>query len=209
MTSRGPAKYCSQLCKSRAAWAKRKPKLTTKDHRAQYERSARYASAERPKRQAEACVECGEKTIARDRCHSHYRHLMRQEGAGWAFLTDHASRAKHYGVDYESIDRLAVFAADGWECQLCHNPVDQSIKRPDPMSASLDHIVPMSKGGGHIRSNVQLAHLGCNKAKGDGGVQDRAPEVLELSSAGLSRAQVADATGLTVRTVAWIRRRYS
>jgi 5-methylcytosine-specific restriction endonuclease McrA len=38
----------------------------------------------------------------------------------------------------------------------------------EPNAPTLDHIVPISKGGSHIRSNVQLACLECNQAKGNG-----------------------------------------
>ena len=206
---RGPLKYCNQKCKTAAAWEKRKAKLTPADHRAQYERSARFRNAERPKSQAEACVVCGRPTRARDRCVSHYRDLMKREGAAWARLTDHASRASHYGVEYQPINRLEIFNRDGWNCQLCSKPVDAKLEFPDPGSASLDHVTPMSRGGGHVPANVQLAHLGCNKAKADGGVQDYIPAFLELTAAGLSRAEVAAAAGVTVRTVAWIRKRYA
>ncbi|WP_423797180.1 HNH endonuclease [Mycobacteroides abscessus] len=34
------------------------------------------------------------------------------------------------------------------------------------MSASLDHVVPMSLGGDHLSTNVQCAHLKCNMDKG-------------------------------------------
>jgi 5-methylcytosine-specific restriction endonuclease McrA len=43
-------------------------------------------------------------------------------------------------------------------------------KAPDPMSPSLDHILPLSKGGTHEPRNVQLAHLGCNVRKYNSGV---------------------------------------
>lgn len=33
------------------------------------------------------------------------------------------------------------------------------------MSASLDHVVPLSKGGDHTRSNSVVAHLICNIRK--------------------------------------------
>lgn len=34
-----------------------------------------------------------------------------------------------------------------------------------PLSASIDHIVPIAKGGSHTRENVQIAHLFCNIEK--------------------------------------------
>jgi len=43
--------------------------------------------------------------------------------------------------------------------------VDPSLKYPDPMSVSLDHIVPVSLGGMHAMSNVQCSHLFCNLSK--------------------------------------------
>ncbi|WP_158070491.1 HNH endonuclease [Streptomyces luteocolor] len=33
------------------------------------------------------------------------------------------------------------------------------------MSPSLDHVIPLSRGGSHRRDNVQLAHLRCNLRK--------------------------------------------
>ena len=32
---------------------------------------------------------------------------------------------------------------------------------------TLDHIIPLSKGGSHTWDNVQLAHMGCNAGKCD------------------------------------------
>ncbi len=53
-------------------------------------------------------------------------------------------------------------------CAICGRPVDFSLKFPHPMSATIDHIVPVSKGG-HPSDidNLQLAHLSCNRAKSD------------------------------------------
>jgi 5-methylcytosine-specific restriction endonuclease McrA len=62
---------------------------------------------------------------------------------------------------------LDVYTRDGWTCQLCRKPIDQSIAWPHPMSPSVDHIVPLSRGGAHALSNVQSAHLGCNSSKCD------------------------------------------
>src|SRR5690606_41336129 len=65
---------------------------------------------------------------------------------------------------YEPINSIKVFERDGWICGICHDPIDPAVPWPDDRSKSLDHIVPMSKGGGHVWSNVQAAHLGDRKS---------------------------------------------
>lgn len=72
-----------------------------------------------------------------------------------------------YGVEYEPVDRAVVFERDGWTCGICALPVDPADKFPEPSSATLDHIVPVSRGGAHTLANVQTAHFYCNTAKGN------------------------------------------
>lgn len=67
----------------------------------------------------------------------------------------------------ESFTDGEIFERDGWTCGLCDTPVDPLLSHPDPLSASLDHVVPIAKGGGHVRANVQCAHLRCNLSKRD------------------------------------------
>lgn len=67
----------------------------------------------------------------------------------------------------ERIDPQRVYERDGWICGLCSVAVDPALAYPDPYSASLDHIMPLSRGGHHTYANVQLAHLWCNVAKCD------------------------------------------
>ena len=50
-------------------------------------------------------------------------------------------------------------------CGLCGQPVDLALKGPDPASASVDHIDPISLGGSDTLDNVQLAHFWCNSSK--------------------------------------------
>ena len=52
-------------------------------------------------------------------------------------------------------------------CAICGGFVDKTIKSPDPMSPSVDHIIPIALGGHPSdMSNLQLTHRACNRAKG-------------------------------------------
>ena len=79
----------------------------------------------------------------------------------------HRRRARKRGLGSVKVDRLAIFERDNWTCQLCGGAIDPDCPWPDPGSPSIDHIVPISKGGRHAPSNVQAAHLGCNSSKGN------------------------------------------
>ena len=53
-------------------------------------------------------------------------------------------------------------------CGICGQPVDKSLKYPDPMSPTVDHIIPVSKRGDPVAlENLQLAHRYCNRMKSD------------------------------------------
>ena len=53
-------------------------------------------------------------------------------------------------------------------CGICGKPVDFSYKYPHPLSPSVDHIIPISKGGHPTDpDNLQLAHRCCNREKSD------------------------------------------
>ncbi len=53
-------------------------------------------------------------------------------------------------------------------CGICGKPVDFSLKYPHPLSACIDHIIPVAKGGHPSDpSNLQLAHWACNRQKSD------------------------------------------
>jgi 5-methylcytosine-specific restriction endonuclease McrA len=46
-------------------------------------------------------------------------------------------------------------------CGICSKDL------PGIHKSTLDHIIPLSKGGADDESNLQLAHLNCNNAKGN------------------------------------------
>lgn len=95
------------------------------------------------------------------------RTAARRSKTGY-LLTNHRKRARHYGVAYEPFDPRDAFDRDGWLCGVCHEPIDPALRYPDYRSVSLDHIIPLARGGGHTLNNSQPAHFICNSEKSDG-----------------------------------------
>lgn len=54
----------------------------------------------------------------------------------------------------------AIYQRDGMVCSICH----LHVRRED---ASVDHVVPLSKGGPSTMDNLRLAHRRCNSSKGN------------------------------------------
>lgn len=81
------------------------------------------------------------------------------------------SRAKKYGVYYESgITRIKVIKRDKYICQICGKKCDSNDLRwgtLGPDFPTLDHIIPLAKGGSHTWNNVQCACGMCNSYKRD------------------------------------------
>jgi 5-methylcytosine-specific restriction endonuclease McrA len=48
-------------------------------------------------------------------------------------------------------------------CGICKQPIHNK------KNASIDHIIPLSKGGAHELHNVHIAHRTCNHSKGNRG----------------------------------------
>lgn len=82
-----------------------------------------------------------------------------------------ARRARKRGATVEKVSPVEIFERDGWVCQLCGKKVNKRLKYPHPMSASLDHILALARGGEHSQANVQLAHLVCHDRAGTGGLK--------------------------------------
>ena len=76
-------------------------------------------------------------------------------------------RARKQGNATEAYDRDSIFKRDNGVCYLCFSEIDRELRHPHPYSFSIDHILPISKGGGDTPSNVKSAHLRCNMVKHD------------------------------------------
>jgi 5-methylcytosine-specific restriction endonuclease McrA len=53
-------------------------------------------------------------------------------------------------------------------CHLCGQPIDMRLTYPEKRAWSLDHYIPVSKGGSHNDpANGRESHWECNVARGD------------------------------------------
>lgn len=76
----------------------------------------------------------------------------------------------------EPVSARAVFHRDNWTCQLCGLPcLMPGRSGPEEQSPTVDHVVPLSRGGAHAMWNVVCAHRGCNMDKGN------SPEHVDIS----------------------------
>lgn len=90
------------------------------------------------KRQACCSADCGK------------RHYKRQ------------CRARGRSVHVEDVSMNKLFFRDNGRCRICGRKLNLKRKTPHPLSATIDHIIPLSKGGLHKYINVQLACFRCN-----------------------------------------------
>ena len=67
--------------------------------------------------------------------------------------------------NHEPYQNNYIFERDNWICGICGRKINKRLKYPNPLCASIDHIVPLSKGGDDRPVNVQASHLRCNLGK--------------------------------------------
>lgn len=61
---------------------------------------------------------------------------------------------------------LRLAERDGWWCWLCGGAIDPALPRDSPNGATIDHLVPRSRGGANDLANLRLAHRRCNVRRG-------------------------------------------
>lgn len=155
--SRNPRKWCSESCRVRA-FAESNPDYRARNRDRKLAKSHQ-VTVDRH-REPVACAMCG--------AMFHRRHANRiycSDSCRWRSYSHARSTriAGNRGVPY-TFARVAE--RDEWTCLLCGVEVDRALRYPDPMSGSVDHRVPLSDGGVDCWTNVQLAHLDCNRKRG-------------------------------------------
>jgi len=67
----------------------------------------------------------------------------------------------------DEIDHLVLFEKFNWTCGICDGNINRRYRFPHLWAATVDHIVPISKGGTHTWDNVRPAHAKCNFERGN------------------------------------------
>lgn len=82
----------------------------------------------------------------------------------WRTHGRHKRRVWKASAQCDVISPEAIFHRDGYRCQLCGSKTRG--KFPALTSPTLDHIIPLSRGGDHTAANLQCACFSCNSRKG-------------------------------------------
>lgn len=146
-----------------SAWTKGECKKCAAQRSANYRERNPYRPVAGELRQ---CDYCGQGFLAnkrRSRYCSTECFETNKNRANWPHMVARQKRMR--GAIVERFDRVEIFERDGWLCGICDDPISPELRWPDPQSASLDHIIPISRGGKHSRANAQASHLVCNLRK--------------------------------------------
>ena len=183
-----PGKFCSQEClnKHHEERLVRRCGVCGGEFKSRGDRDNLYCSVECWLKSSEGvCPACGKDFVGQP--HQQYCSKRCQRADWWErkgrdWTRDYVSRrkARVNAVTVEKVSPSVVFECDKWMCQICGKPVDPSLKHPNPLCATMDHIIPISKGGEHSYANLQLAHLSCNSRKSNGGTCDYATGQLRM-----------------------------
>lgn len=104
--------------------------------------------------QGSMCIDC---RTARDKAAKRLKDRQR---------SSFSKRCLKYGVRYTTINRIEVYRRDNWTCAYCGVRVVKSVVYK-PNQATIDHVIPLSKGGSHAIDNVVTACQQCNSIKRD------------------------------------------
>ncbi|RZT87473.1 5-methylcytosine-specific restriction endonuclease McrA [Pseudonocardia sediminis] len=113
------------------------------------------------------CRECGDRflwdrTIQGADTWYCSRRCSRRAGNGRRRLRKHRSEC-------EPIWRRRIYKRDQYRCHLCRRKVAIDKAVPHPRAPTLDHVIPLARGGSHTMANLRTACFSCNCLKSDRG----------------------------------------
>lgn len=87
------------------------------------------------------------------------KYLKTDAGLNTQRKSDQVVRCKKAGVYIEHVDPLTIYKDQDGVCYICNGKF--TFKNME-----MDHVIPISKGGKHEKSNIKLCCGTCNRKKG-------------------------------------------
>lgn len=148
-------------------------------HRQEKKQKKQAAEAELISRQLEArlaihvCKNCGMSYCIETTGYNSTQYCSEKCGKRWNMRVKNDRRVRKMMQREHDTDITLekLYAKESGRCYLCGgqcdwNDVDESGNAGE-MYPSIDHVIPLSKGGKHKWDNIRLAHRGCNTKKRD------------------------------------------
>lgn len=145
-----------RLSKQKLLWKKNNP-----EHNSQINQSWRDANKERIASTVLAWRRANPDLVAG------YSKKYRESDPDKYRQRDAAGSARRRNAVVRKVDFLALRARDGDQCCICGSLIDFELTYPDRASPTLEHVVPLSRGGSHTQENTGMAHWLCNVLKND------------------------------------------
>lgn len=76
---------------------------------------------------------------------------------------------KRRGAGPMKVSRKRLLELRGNRCHICGKVIDLKLSGMHPMGFTIDHLLPVSRGGTNDISNLHVAHRRCNTARGNRG----------------------------------------
>lgn len=67
----------------------------------------------------------------------------------------------------QRISHEQVVREYGTDCHICQQPIDLDLPRTSKLGLTVDHLIPLSRGGSDTMDNLRPAHWTCNRRKSD------------------------------------------
>lgn len=194
-TNNPRARYCSEECKNKASWIHEIESKygSLEAYKEEKERKKEKRLLESARRKEEAhkkyiedhtlhkqCIVCGKPFTT---LNSAQKTCSKECGKRLAYARKQHRIPKKQIID-KDITLEALYRRDSGVCYLCGgkcdwNDRDKNTNIVGKNYPSIDHIIPIVRGGLHAWNNVRLAHFQCNTLKSDrliDGAEDLIPE---------------------------------
>jgi hypothetical protein len=153
-TAKKDQKNCSKECRAKA------DALRAIEQHKQRTRS-KYPDGTR----TTTCGWCGEKRTFKigESVVNAYHPACSKEAERTRYRVKTVKRQKHKNPN--KISHEQVVRQHGSSCHICREQIDMSLPRTSKLGLTLDHVIPLSKGGTDTMDNLRPAHWLCNIKK--------------------------------------------